>query len=138
MEWHVYGRLGMLIGLRDRIDAQGPGVLQVYEDPAPATLGAQPSVPPLIEVPLPVPCATIAPSGPLATDLAVMTLIVPNSVFVMAAGQVGWAQVLSADGSTVIRGRAGLATDDPTPDFIVTDRLVFVGGEVSVTGTFVL
>ena len=137
-QWHVYGRLGMLIGLRDRIDSQGPGSLQVYSDPEPPSLGAGPTDPPLFTVTLPVPCADVYPAGLGATDLAVMTLIIPDAVYAFVAGQAGWGQITSNDGTAIIRGRAGLAGDTPTPNFIMNDRQVYVGGEVTVTGTFTL
>ncbi|MDP2262690.1 MAG: hypothetical protein Q8K24_05975 [Hydrogenophaga sp.] len=126
-------RRACLLAERDMLDAGGGGALHLYGgtmEPNPETAA---SSAPLVIVALPVPAFQLHPTA------AQMTLSAQGNAAL--AGQVTWARFVDGEGNPVRDCTAGppgsgaqvIVTDGKTPP----SALVYTGGEVTVTVTFV-
>lgn len=135
MSYTLAARTAMLTGLRSRMDTGGPGELRFYEDPQPSNPEAFPLQPPLCTILLPEPSGSIlsTPEG-----LAVYS-ITDLTATVFVSGQIAWAMFVNAASEVVCVERAGLATDEPLPKVVVSNRQVYVGGSLTlVSATWVM
>lgn len=128
MSYTNAARSSMLQGLRSFIDSGGPGEVRFYGDPQPLNPQDVPVDPPLCTINLPEPSGSIlvTPEG-----LAVYSIVnIPGVVYV--SGQIAWAMFINSLGQVACVERAGLVTDDPLPKVVVSDRQVYVGGELTL------
>lgn len=124
MSFALPTRRRRLLAVRDDIDAAGGGAVEIH---------ANGGGPPLLIVALPVPCMSLH-----ATE-AQMTLVAQVG-YVSLSGVPTWARFVDGDGVEVFQCPAGLPGSEAP--MIVTDgkvpagNMLYVGGEVTISGTF--
>jgi hypothetical protein len=132
MSLSLHTRRARLLAVRDRIDNDGPGALQLHggtkaDTPEDAAVDA-----PLVTIPL------AATSFALHATAAQMDLV-PAQGFAAAAGVITWGRYVDGTGAAVYDVTAGppgsgaelIVSDGATPP----TANVYTGGEVNVTHT---
>jgi hypothetical protein len=100
--------------------------LRIYSGTRPATGGAATTL--LAEFTLGTPFAPAAAGGVLSPNI-------PASVIASAAGQATWFRIVKADGTTLVMdGSAGLASDTPVPDMVLSIEPLPSGVALTILG----
>lgn len=126
-------RRARLLAVRDSIDADGPGALQLCDGTPAATPETDPGVAVVGTVPL------AAVSFALHSTDAAMELV-PATGYAARMGTPTWARLVSGSGAGVYVGTAGAPGSGA--EFIITNgdepstAQMYTGGEVNVTATF--